>query len=127
MKPDAEDPRVEQLLRDIDVSARRIIDRLRGVGRDEFVDPGSLDIQDIVSRRLSIIGEAASTLLRKHPEFCGAHPEIPLIHARGMRNILIHDYGAIDWSIVWATVESSLPDLVGAIVPLLDIRKGGEA
>ncbi len=115
-----DDIRIAQLLRDIDVSARRIIDRLRGVTRDEFVHPDSLDIQDIVSRRLSIIGEAASALLKKHPEFCKAHARIPLLHARGMRNVLIHDYGAIDWSIVWDTVEFSLPGLIESIAPLLD-------
>lgn len=111
--------RIAQLLGDIDVSARRIIDRLHGVGREEFIDPRSLDIQDIVSRRLGIIGEAAATLLRKHPEFCKAHPRIPLIHARGMRNVLIHDYGAIDWTMIWDTVEESLPELVEAIGPFL--------
>lgn len=114
------EPRIAQLLRDIDVSARRIVERLRGVSRDEFTDPGSLDLQDIVSRRLSIIGEAASTLLRKHPEFCAAHPGLPLLHARGMRNILIHDYGAVDWTMVWDTAETSLPELMEAVAPFLE-------
>jgi uncharacterized protein with HEPN domain len=114
------DPRILQLLRDIDVSARRIVDRLRGVARSEFIEPNSLDVQDIVSRRLSIIGEAAATLLRKYPEFCKAHPEIPLPHARGMRNVLVHDYGSIDWTVVWDTSESALPELIAAVAPFLD-------
>lgn len=63
------DPRVLKLLRDIDVSARRIVDRVRGVTREEFIDPDSLDVQDVVARRLGIIGEAASVLCKKHPEF----------------------------------------------------------
>ncbi len=111
--------RIQQLLTDIDVSARRIIDRLRGVARDEFIDPRSLDLQDIVSRRLGIIGEAAATLLRKHPGFCRAHPEIPLPQARGMRNVLVHDYGSIDWAVVWDTVESALPELIEKVTPVL--------
>lgn len=116
----ADTPRIQQLLRDIDASAHRIVDRLRGVARDEFVAPGSLDIQDIVSRRLSIIGEAAATLLRKYPDFCQAHPQILLHHARGMRNVLIHDYGAIDWTVVWDTAQSELPALIAALEPLLE-------
>lgn len=114
------DPRVLKLLRDIDVSARRIVDRVRGVTREEFIDPDSLDVQDVVARRLGIIGEAASVLCKKHPEFCEAHPRIPLRQARGMRNILVHDYGAVDWVVVWNTVEQALPDLLEATAPFFE-------
>lgn len=114
-----DDPRGPKLLRDIDESARRIVDRLRGVSRDEFTAPGSLDIQDIVSRRLSIIGEAAAALLRKCPDFCAAHPEIPLHQARSLRNVIVHDYDGIDWLAVWETVEGALPNLIDGIAPLL--------
>ena len=108
---------VLKLLRDMDMSARRIVARLDGVTRENFIDTDNLDLQDIVARRLSIIGEAAAALHKKHAGFCEAHPEIPLRQARGMRNILIHDYDGIDWSTVWNTAKLALPDLVKAIEP----------
>lgn len=112
------DSRVFKLLNDIEMSARRIIDRLDGETRETFTDLDSLDIQDIVARRLTIIGEAATALLKRYPDFCAAHPEIPLREARGMRNILVHDYGGIDWDTVWNTAKVALPQLVAAIAPL---------
>ncbi len=113
------DPHAHKLLRDIDVSARRIIDRLEGVAREDFIDPANLDMQDIVARRLSIIGEAAAALCKKHQAFCEAHPEVPLRQARGMRNILVHDYDGIDWDTVWNTATHALPELVEAIAPFV--------
>lgn len=112
------DPRALKLLRDIEISARRIISRLDGVERAEFIDPQNLDIQDIVARRLGIIGEAAAALFKKHGDFCEAHPEIPLRQARGMRNVLVHDYDGVDWDTVWNTAKLALPDLVKAIESL---------
>ncbi len=120
------DPRVLKLLRDIDVSARRIVDRLQGVAREEFIDSGSLDIQDVIARRLGIIGEAASVLCKKHPDFCEAHPRIPLRQARGMRNILVHDYGAVDWAVVWNTAEQAVPELLDAIAPFFKEKTDGK-
>ncbi len=112
-------PHALKLLRDIDASARRIIARLDGIPKEEFLAPGSLDIQDIVARRLGIIGEAAAALCAKHADFCEAHPELPLRRARGIRNILVHDYDGIDWETVWNTATRSLPELVAAIAPLI--------
>ncbi len=110
---------IRKLLQDIDISARRIIDRLDGISRDEFVGQENLDIQDIVARRLGIIGEAAAALWKKHETFCLEHPEIPLRQARGMRNILIHDYDGVDWDTVWNTAKLALPELVKTIAPFL--------
>lgn len=114
------DSRILKLLRDIDISARRIASRLDGVSREDFVSSDSLDLQDIVARRLAIIGEAAAALVKRHAAFCEAHPEIPLRQARGMRNVLIHNYDGIDWNTVWNTAMLALPDLVKAIEPILD-------
>ncbi len=113
------DPHVLKLLRDIDVSARRIIKRLDCVEREDFLATDSLDLQDIVARRLGIIGEAAAAFFKKHGGFCEAHPEIPLRQARGIRNILIHDYDGIDWNTVWNAATRALPELLRSIEPFL--------
>jgi uncharacterized protein with HEPN domain len=116
------DPQIQKLLEDIYVSAKRITDCLRNETRDGFLGPGGMDRQDIAARRLTIIGEAATALLRKYPEFCEKNPAIPLRQARGMRNVLVHNYDGIKWELVWDTAKKELPKLIEAIAPFLPIK-----
>lgn len=113
------DPHVLKLLEDIYTSAKRIVDRLQNESREEFLSAGGMDLQDIVARRLTIIGEASAALFRKYPEFCEQHQSIPLRQARGMRNFLVHDYDGIQWEIVWETAQKELPRLIESIEPFL--------
>ena len=113
------DPRAVKLLDDIYTSAKRIVNHLQDETLEGFLGETGLNAQDITARRLTIIGEAAATLLKKHPEFCARHPEIPLRPARGMRNILVHEYDGVDWEAVWDTVRNKLPCLIDAIAPFL--------
>ena len=39
-------------------------------------------------------------------------PEIPFAKIVGMRNRVVHDYGQVDFEIVWETVERHLPLLL---------------
>lgn len=50
---------------------------------------------------IEVIGEAASRILKYHPEFAAEHPELELAEAYRMRNKLSHGYESIDWSIVY--------------------------
>jgi uncharacterized protein with HEPN domain len=109
-----------KLISDIHTSAERILVMLETETLESFLSPSSMTIQDAVARRFTIIGEAAAALLRKHPEFCQEHSEIPLRLARGMRNALVHDYDGIDWQILWTTARKELPALTAAIAPFLE-------
>jgi len=113
------DPRAIKLLDDMYTSAKRIVNHLQDETPESFLGKTGLNAQDIAARRLTIVGEAAATLLKKHPEFCEQHPEIPLRLARGMRNILVHEYDGVDWEAVWDTVRNKLPHLIDAIEPFL--------
>jgi len=113
------DSRAYDLLNDIYTSSKRIVDRLQKETVESFTNESNIDAQDIVAWRFAIIGEASSVLLKKYPEFCLQHPEIPLQQARRMRNILIHDYSKIIWPLVWKTVQEELPQLIAAIEPFL--------
>lgn len=54
----------------------------------------------------SRIGEATSRL----PDaVIDAHPEIPFRLAKGMRNIVAHDYDRVDTDVVWTALESDIP------------------
>ena len=64
--------------------------------------------QDAVIRNIEIIGEAANRVQREQPELVMAHPELPWIEMRGMRNKMIHNYFDVSLEIVWATVKNAL-------------------
>lgn len=65
---------------------------------------------------LIIIGEAATKVMDQHPDFTGAHPEIPWRSVRGMRNRIAHGYFDLNLDVVWGTVTSALPALL-AVLP----------
>ena len=114
------EPRASELLNDIYTSAMMIIDRLKDETLESFASDANILLQDAIAYRFSIIGEASSVLLKKYPDFCGQHPEIPLQQARRMRNVLVHDYGRILWPLVWKTVQDELPQLLASIVPYVN-------
>jgi len=121
------DPQILGLLEDILTSAERIVGRLQNETVESFTSQTNLDAQDIVARRMTIMGEAASRLLKKYPEFSEQHPELPLHHARRMRNALVHDYNRIDWGLVWKTIHTELPQLIEAIGPYVCAVENDEA
>lgn len=115
------DPGIFKLLDDMRISMERILATLEEQTRESFLDSeASWAAQDIIARRLSIIGEAAASLFRKYPGFCEKHPEIPFRMIIGMRNILVHDYGAIDWMLVWDTVQQDIPQLFTNVSSLIN-------
>lgn len=70
--------------------------------------------QDVVYQRsvafcILQIGELAGGL---SPEFRTAtQHQIPWGQIKNMRNIVVHDYGSIDFETVWDTVLDSIPEL----------------
>jgi uncharacterized protein with HEPN domain len=80
-----------------------------GISKDDFLQDRRT--QQAVVLNLITIGEAASRIVTEHKAFATAHPGIPWAQMRGMRNRMAHGYFDIDLSIVWDTVQSSLPDL----------------
>lgn len=80
-------------------------------------------VQDAVLRNIMIIGEAAAKICKMDSTFVTAHPEIPWIEMRGIRNKIVHDYFDIDWYVVWLTVKDDLPRLKEQIDSLLSKRR----
>ena len=62
-----------------------------------------------VVRAIEIIGEAANKVSK---ELQNAHPEIPWRNIIGMRHRLIHDYGNVDYAVVWQVATKNLPALI---------------
>lgn len=42
-------------------------------------------------------------------EFKAAHPDVPWLAIKGMRNRIVHDYGFVDLGIVYDTVTRGIP------------------
>lgn len=68
--------------------------------------------QSAVIYQLMIIGEAAKRL---SDEFCWKHAEIPWRDWGAFRNILIHQYHAVEIEQVWYTVSHEIPELKSAL------------
>ncbi|MFS8532964.1 DUF86 domain-containing protein [Sphaerobacter thermophilus] len=72
---------------------------------------------DAVLWNLAIIGEAAR---RIPPEVAAAYPDVAWVEMRGMRNVIIHQYGEVSLTIVWDTIQYDLPPLALQLRALLD-------
>jgi uncharacterized protein with HEPN domain len=91
---------------DILRSAEAIQSYIEGYSRESFLkDPKT---QDAVLRRLLVIGEAAARLA---PETEARFENIPFRKMAGLRNRVVHDYGQIDFEIVWESVTLHLPQV----------------
>lgn len=98
----------------------RLRDILRAARTTQQVTEGktraSLD-EDIVivlalTRLVEIIGEAAS---RVSQETRDALPEVPWRNMIGMRNRVIHDYGNVNYDILWKTAAKRIPELIAIL------------
>lgn len=80
------------------------------MSRDEFLRDRRT--QQAVIMSLIVIGEAATRIMDRHPEFAERHSQVPWRNMRGMRNRIAHGYFDINLDVVWDTVMTALPDLL---------------
>ena len=74
-------------------------------------------VTDAVIRNFEIIGEASVHV----PEVIKSrYPSIPWNKMKGMRNLIIHEYFGVDYSIIWKTIESALPVLKEEIAKAIE-------
>ena len=99
--------RDDAYLIDILDAARLALSYVSGKTRAEFDQ--DIQCQDAVVRRLEIIGEAAR---RVSEQTKARFPYLPWSAMMNMRNVLIHEYDAVDLPIVWDTVQNDLPPLI---------------
>lgn len=90
--------------------ARLIQDYLAGVTVEEFWQ--NREKRDAVALRISVIGESAYKI-DKATE--AALPQIPFKSIRGMRNRIAHDYGAVDFMIVWEVTQKEIAPLIAVL------------
>ncbi len=77
-----------------------------GHSKDRFEE--STTYQNAVSMCILQIGELVGRLTE---DFKTDHTEIPWHKIRGMRNYVAHEYGSIDFEVVWFASTKSIPEL----------------
>lgn len=91
-------------------AARLIQGYLAGVSFEEFWHNN--EKRDAVSLRISVLGESAHKIDQATE---AAVPGLPFKGLRGMRNHIAHDYGAVDFKIVWAVTQEEVEPLIAAL------------
>lgn len=106
MKPE----RLDDYLEHVQKAAADACSFVEGLDKEEFL--ADKRTQQAVVMSLLIMGEAATKVMDKYPEFSTANPQLPLRNMRGMRNRIAHGYFDINLDVVWDTVETALPVLL---------------
>ncbi len=83
---------------------------VEGLAKDDFL--ADKRTQQAVIMNLIIIGESATKIMDRFPDFTAAHPEIPWRNMRGMRNRIAHGYFDVNLDVVWDTVATALVELL---------------
>jgi uncharacterized protein with HEPN domain len=106
--------REELYLTDIVEAADAIQRFIEGVQREDFFDDELR--QSAVLQKLIVIGEAAARLPK---EFTERHLEIEWADIVGFRNIAVHEYFAVNWSIVWVAATQDALELRRKVAKIL--------
>lgn len=105
--------RLVDYLEHIAQAAQQACDYVDGIDRQAFL--ADRRTQQTVILNLIVIGEVATRLLQDHHAFVEHHPQIPWRSMKGMRNRIAHGYFDINLDVVWETVQTALPHLLGNI------------
>jgi uncharacterized protein with HEPN domain len=97
-------------LHDMLEAARLIHGYVAGVGFDEFWH--NSEKRDAVALRITVLGESAAKIDKATEAVL---PAVPFKSIRGMRNRIAHDYGAVDFKIVWAVTQQEIAPLIAAL------------
>lgn len=112
-------PRLPDYLQHIRLAAHQAETYIEGVELDEFLQNDF--VQNAVRSTLITIGEAATRIINKYPDFVAEHPEVPWHVMRGMRNQIAHGYFDIDYETVYDTVTQSIPEML-QVLPVLPLE-----
>jgi uncharacterized protein with HEPN domain len=95
-----------------------LVEMSEGISFERFLEEETLKRAFV--RSLEIIGEATKKISEG---FRQKHPRVNWKEMAGMRDVLIHDYFGINYTIVWDVVVNHIPSL---LVSINEIIKSGE-
>ena len=90
---------------------------------DFMISPGRVMAFNACVMRLQVIGEHVGKLLKEQSKPLESYTEIPWQAIYGMRNIISHEYGNVDETIVVSVINEDLPKLKAVIKDLLSQYK----
>jgi len=102
--------RDDAFLLDILESARAAVKYVKGKTLDDFHE--DMLCQDAVTRRLEIIGEAVSRISSETKQ---QYRHLPWQAMRSTRNVVIHEYDAIEFDVIWDILKNDLPPLIAEL------------
>lgn len=101
---------LQHILESVDLIEKR----MKNITYEEFVH--DVDLQDMIIRRLEVIGEAVRNLPK---EFRQKYSSVAWQNPADMRSVLIHGYFQVDLDVVWDTVTNDLPPFKKQIEEIL--------
>ena len=96
-------------------AARQARELLAGIPREAYLRERMRQLA--LERSLELAGEAAR---RVSAAFQAAHPAIDWRRIIGQRNVLAHEYGAIDQERLYRTGKENVPGLIAALEKVLE-------
>lgn len=90
--------------------ATMLVDR----GRDAYDHDRLLQLS--AEAILSRLGEAVARL---DPALVASHPDVPFRQAKGMRNLVAHEYHRVDPDLAWGVLENRIPALRADVARIL--------
>lgn len=111
MPPESRDP---AQLYDMLVFAKDAM-RLR-VGKHRGDLTNDLQFRLAAERIVELVGEAARLVSDVGK---ARYANIPWRRVIGARNVLAHDYGSIDYDVLWTILQEGIPDLVAKLEPIV--------
>jgi uncharacterized protein with HEPN domain len=105
-KPKTQDAYLHDMLE----AATLVRGYMAGVAFEDFWE--NSEKRDAVALRISVIGESAYRIDGATEKVL---PAVPFKELRGMRNRIAHDYGSVDFRIVWEVTQTDIEPLVNAL------------
>ena len=115
-------PHADQRFRD-GTTLLRLVEHLGFAVQDAAKAPSAADLEDnrpllnSVAMELIQAQEAANQL---SDAFISEIPDLPWPQLRGLRNIIVHEYDAIDADELYRTVTVDIPHLIELLQPVVD-------
>lgn len=115
-------PHTDQRFRD-ETTLLRLVEHLSFAVQDAAKAPSAADLEDnrpllnSVAMELIQAQEAANQL---SDAFISEIPDLPWPQLRGLRNIIVHEYDAIDADELYRTVTVDVPHLIELLQPIVN-------